>query len=125
MLATVFAILVTIIYDRFTLPSDMNNPKMSPTSKFRHRFSQVSNSTKIINFREPKERFKVFLVVSVGNIDVDEKCWKRLYGYFGDNYDMVTVLFIKVIIINYLLTLPSDTNIPKMSPTSKFRHRFS
>ena len=39
----------------------------------------------------------------------------------GDNYEMlVTVLAILVTNIHYLFTLASGTNIPKMSPTSKF-----
>ena len=43
------SILVTIISDLFTLLSDKNN---------RHQFRQVPNSTKIINLRKSKERFK-------------------------------------------------------------------
>ena len=75
MLVTVLTILVTNIHYLLTLALATNIKKMSSTSKFRHCFSQLSNSTKIINLREPKERFFfVFLVDSVGNIDVGDGC---------------------------------------------------
>ena len=54
------------------------------------------------------------------------RCWWRMLEteFVGDNYMMlVAVLVILVANIHYLFTLASGTNIPKMSPTSKFCHQ--
>ena len=43
----------------------------------------------------------------------------------GGNFEMlVTVLAFLVTNIHYLFTLTSGTNIQKMSPTSKFNHKY-